>query len=82
MYYINSYSNLVPRLQIICQSKAPDVEKVFDPSQLVTHDLRGLANRLWPGCMNAAGKLRQKWDATEGTKFTKPGPSLLAEPCK
>ena len=62
LYYdINSYSNPVPRLQIICQSKAPDVEKVFDPSQLVTHDLQGLAKRLWPGCMNAAGKLRQKW---------------------
>ena len=38
------------------------------------------AKRLWPGCMNAAGKLRQKWQATAGTKFTKPGWSLSAEP--
>ena len=28
--------------------------------------------------MNAAGKARQKWP---GTKFTKPGDRLLAEPC-
>ena len=23
--------------------------------------LQGLAKRLWPGCVNTAGKLRQKW---------------------
>ena len=32
-----------------------------------------------PGCMNTAGKLRQKWQATTpGTKFTKPGVSTSA----
>ena len=39
-----------------------------------------MAKRLWPGCVNAAGKLRQKWKATAETKFSKPGQSLLVEP--
>ena len=33
------------------------------------------------GCVNAAGKARQKWQATAEMKFTKPGARLLAEPC-
>ena len=37
--------------------------------------------RLRPGFVNAAGKLRQKWYATAGIKFTKPCPILIAEPC-
>ena len=83
LYYdINTYSNPVSRLQIICQSEAPDVEKVFDTCQLVTHDLQGSAKRLWPGYMNAAGKLWQKWKTTAATEFTKPGQSLVAKPCK
>ena len=28
-----------------------------------------------------SGKLRQKWYATAGTKFTKPGARFLADPC-
>ena len=40
------------------------------------------AKRLHPGCVNAAGNLRQKRQATAGTKFTKSGGSFLAGPCK
>ena len=31
-----------------------------------------------PGCVNAAGKLRQEWLVTAGTTFTKPGALTLA----
>ena len=31
-----------------------------------------------PGCVNAAGKVRQKWFATAGANFTKPVASTLA----
>ena len=44
--------------------------------------VQGLAKRWSPGCVNAAGKARQKWEATAANKFTKPGHSLLAEPCR
>ena len=43
--------------------------------------VRGSAERWSPGCVNAAGRARQKWQATAGTNFTKPGDRLLAEPC-
>ena len=43
--------------------------------------MHGLAKRLRAGCVNAADKLRQKRYATAGTKFSKPGQSLLTEPC-
>ena len=39
-----------------------------------------MAKRKSPGCVNAAGKGRQKWYATAVTKYTKPGDHLLAEP--
>ena len=42
--------------------------------------LQGSAMRWSPGCVNAADKARQKWQAWAGTKFTKPGDRLLAEP--
>ena len=29
--------------------------------QVCVQAVQGSAKRLWPGCMNAAGKLRQKW---------------------
>ena len=32
-----------------------------------------------PDCVNAAGKLRQKWKAATGIKFTKPGAPTLAD---
>ena len=44
--------------------------------------LQGSAERPRPGCVNAAGKLRQEWQATALTKFTKPGRGLSAEPCR
>ena len=34
-----------------------------------------------PGCVNAAGKARQKRKARAVTNFTKPGDRLLAKPC-
>ena len=37
---------------------------------------KGSAKFYAPGCVNAAGKLRQKWEATAGIKFTKSGWSL------
>ena len=43
--------------------------------------LQCLAKRWSPGCVNAAGKARQKWYARAVTTFTKPGNCLLAEPC-
>ena len=42
-------------------------------------DLRNLTYRA-PGYENAAGKLSQKWQATAGPKFTKPGARLILEP--
>ena len=43
--------------------------------------VQGSTNRWAPGCVDAAGKLRQKWWARAGTKFTKPRARLLVEPC-
>ena len=43
--------------------------------------IQGFTIRQFPGCKNAAGKLRQKWKATAGTKFTKPGNGLVEIPC-
>ena len=43
--------------------------------------VQGTSKRPFPGCENASGKLRQKWEATAGTKFTKPGNDLLEVPC-
>ena len=40
---------------------------------------QGSAKRWTPGCVNAAGKARQKWQARAGTKFTKPGDGLSSE---
>ena len=44
--------------------------------------LHGSTIRPFQGCENAAGKLRQKWQATAGPKFTKAGNGLTVEPCK
>ena len=44
-------------------------------------DVQDSAKRWAPGCVNAAGKLRQKWLATAGTKSTKHGTHLLADLC-
>ena len=41
-------------------------------------DIQGSAKRWSPGCVNTAGKARQKWLARAETKFTKPGARLLA----
>ena len=38
--------------------------------------------RLVRGCENAAGKLRQKRQATAETKFTKPRTSLIVNLCR
>ena len=43
--------------------------------------IQGSSKRWSPGCVNAAGNARQKWKATAGTKITKPGDRLSAEPC-
>ena len=43
--------------------------------------VQGSAKRLPPDCDNAAGRLRQKWYALAGTRFTRHGARLLAEPC-
>ena len=43
---------------------------------------QGSSERWSPVCVNAAGKARQKWYARAGTKFSKPGDHLLAEPCR
>ena len=43
--------------------------------------IQGSAKRRAPGCVKAVGKANQKWKATAGIKFTKPGACLLAEPC-
>ena len=56
--------------------KTPDVE--FKVGWLT---LKGSAKRWSLGCVNAAGRLIQKWLARAGTKFTKPDGSILAEPC-
>ena len=59
-----------------------DVQK-FDPPVLkssVVLDVQGFTIRPFPGCKNAARKLRQKWYAA-GTKFTKPGNDLIEKPC-
>ena len=42
----------------------------------------GAGAKKWaPGCENISGKLRQKWQATAGTKFTKPRVHFSAHPC-
>ena len=51
------------------------------PSPATAFAVQGSSIRRAPGCENAAGKLRQKWQATAGTKFTKPGACLILEPC-
>ena len=43
--------------------------------------MQGSAKRWAPGCVNAAGKARRKWQATAATIFTKLGDRFLAEPC-
>ena len=43
--------------------------------------VQGWVNIPVPGCENFSGKFRQKWKATAGTKFTKPGNGNLAHPC-
>ena len=43
--------------------------------------VQGSAQLPFPGCENVAGKLRQTWQATAGTQFSKPGNGNLAEPC-
>ena len=40
--------------------------------------VQGSAERWSPGCVKAAGKARQEWQAGAVTKFTKPGDRLLA----
>ena len=40
------------------------------------------AERWAPGCVNATGKAKQKWQATAAKKFTKPWDRLLANACK
>ena len=42
---------------------------------------QGSAKSHVSGCVNAAGKVRQKWQATAATKFTKPGNKTLVQPC-
>ena len=49
----------------------------------VAQEVEGfLAKGRAPGCANAAGRGRQKWQAIAGTKFTKPGAPTLADICK
>ena len=43
--------------------------------------IQGSSIRWAPGCENAAGTLRQKQQATAGTKLTKPWNGLIGEPC-
>ena len=46
---------------------------------LALSTLQGSAKRCSPGCMNAAGRARKKWQAKAGTKLTKPLDRHLAE---
>ena len=55
--------------------------RVSEVHEVVTLPVQGLAKRRARGCVNAACKVRQKWQATAATKFTKPGRSLLAKSC-
>ena len=43
--------------------------------------VQGSGERWTPGCVNATGKVRQKYTAIVGTKFNKPGTCLSAELC-
>ena len=65
-------TNLFPHMSFVAAS-AQFAIKIY---------IQSSAERWLPGCVNAAGKARQKRYARAVTKFTKPGDRLLAEPCK
>ena len=51
-------------------------QKRMQSDLAVMNYLQGSSIRPFPGCENAAGKLRQKCHASAGIKFTKPGARL------
>ena len=55
-------------------------EPLLAPAAPIAAVGQGSAKRMALGCVNAAGKARQKWYATAETKFIKPGARLLADP--
>ena len=55
------------------------ISSTFRGSILMVKALHGSTIRPFRGCENAAGKLRQKWQATAGPKFTKPGNGLIVQ---
>ena len=65
------------------EKSSPNISAVPPPTSrsLTYSTLQGSTNRRAPGCVNAAGKLRQKWKARARTKFTKPGARLIVAPC-
>ena len=68
----------------VTREEGRGVASFVSPFSVFPHfpfSIQGSAKRWAPGCVNAAGKARQKWQATAATKFTKPGDSLLAVPC-
>ena len=67
--------------QFLGELKSPVPEDLIPGMKPPKHDfsvgqvIQGLAKRWSPGCVNSAGKARQKWQATAGTEFTNPGRS-------
>ena len=55
-------------------------EPLLAPAAPIAAVGQGSTKRRYLGCVNAAGKARQKWYATAETKFIKPGARLLADP--
>ena len=67
-----------------CWPKSLELSNKGGLRELVTRGREGVLHgsaKMWtPGCVNAAGKPRQKWLAKAVTKFTKPGARLLSGP--
>ena len=76
-----SLSPLVPSMDVGLRGRR-GVASFVSPFSVFPHfpfSIQGSAKRWTPGCVNAAGEARQKWQATAGTKVTKPGDRLSAE---
>ena len=68
---LNLLFNLRQNRRLICRKYLRrHLRRSWMPTQ-------GFTQRPFPGCENAAGKLRQKWWATAGTQFTIPGNAEL-----
>ena len=89
------YNKNVRKCTVLCTPSDPMVH-IWDRSTVINLDNTFLTiacfsppcgHHSWmvpwraPGCVKAAGKARQEWQAGAVTKFTKPGDRLLAAPC-